>query len=137
VRKIRKHATWLDQPHFGSLLCAFGALFVRFVDLHAVEAEPVDDLGRPNAITDQLTRIAARLGQLAAQLGFSPSAERALRHDAALEAAHGKWLALANLKDERAAPVEEVVTPAPVASAPASEAAANGTPRMPGFTAPA
>jgi predicted transcriptional regulator len=130
VRKIRKHATWLDQPHFGSLLYAYGALFVRFVDLHAVEAEPIDDLGRPNAITDQLTRIAGRLGQLAAQLGLSPAAERALRHDAALEAAHRKWLAIAE--------DGEVVTPAPapVASAPTPAATANGTPRLPGFTSP-
>jgi hypothetical protein len=130
VRKIKKHATWLDAPHFSSLLYAYGVLFVRFVDLHAVQAEPVDDLGRPNAITDQLTRIAGRLGQLAAQLGLSPSAERALRHDAALEAAHSKWLALANWKDE------EVVTPSasPAATAPAP--ATNGTPQMPGFTAP-
>ena len=50
---------------------------------------------RHQAITDQLTRIAGRLGQLAAQLGLSPAAERALRHDAALEVSHRKWLALA------------------------------------------
>jgi len=70
------------------------------------------------------------LGQLAAQLGLSSAAERALRHDAALEVSHRKWLELA--KDA------EVVTPspAPAGSAP-SEAAANGTPRMPGFTSPA
>jgi hypothetical protein len=80
VRKIRKHAVWVDQAHFGSLLYAYGALFVRFVELRAVEAKLVDDLGRPDPITDQLTRIAGRLGQLAAQLGLSPSAERALRH---------------------------------------------------------
>jgi hypothetical protein len=127
VRKIRRPATWLDQPHF----YAYGALFVRFVDLHAVEAEPIDDLGRPNAITDQLTRIAGRLGQLAGQLGLSPAAERALRHNAAVEANHRQWIDLANAKDA------EVVTPpaAPTASAPAP-AAANGTHR-PGFTAPA
>jgi hypothetical protein len=47
VRKIGKNASWLDAPHFGSLLYAYGALFVRFVDLHGVGAEPVDDLGRP------------------------------------------------------------------------------------------
>jgi hypothetical protein len=131
VRKIRKHATWLDQPHFATLLYTYGALWVRFVDLNGVKAEPVDDLGRPNAITDQLTRIAGRLGQLAAQLGLSPAAERALRHDAAIEGQHRKWLELA--KDA------EVVTPSPSpapASAPAPEAAANGTHR-PGFTAPA
>jgi hypothetical protein len=87
---------------------------VRFVDLNAVKAEPIDDLGRPNAITDQLTRVAGRLGQLAAQLDLSPTAERALRHDAALEASHRKWLELA--KD-----AEVVPTPAPPASA-------NGTP---------
>ena len=46
VRKIKKHAAWLDQPHFASLLYAYGALFVRFVDLNAVKAEPIDDLGR-------------------------------------------------------------------------------------------
>ena len=74
VRKIRKHATWLEAPHFATLLYTYGALWVRFVDLRGVEAEPVDELGRPNAITDQLTRIAARLGQLAAQLGLSPAA---------------------------------------------------------------
>jgi hypothetical protein len=86
------------------------------VDLHGVGAEPVDDLGRPNAITDQLTRIAGRLGQLAAQLGLSPAAERALRHDAALEANNSKWVALANGKYD-----EEVVMPsaAPAGSAPA------------------
>ncbi len=128
VRKIKKHATWLDQPHFASLLYAYGALFVRFVDLHSVQAEPIDDLGRPNAITDQLTRIAGRLGQLAAQLGLSPSAELALRHDAATEASHRKWLDLADVK-------EELVTLARAASTP-EPAATNGTHR-PGFTAPA
>jgi hypothetical protein len=91
VRKIRKHAVWLDAPHFASLLYVYGALFVKFVDLHSAEKSesPVDDLGRPNANTDQLTRIAGRLGQLAAQLGLSPAAERALRHDAALEVMEG------------------------------------------------
>jgi hypothetical protein len=133
VRKIRKHAVWLDAPHFASLLYAYGVLFVRFVDLHAVQAEPVDDLGRPSATTDQLTRIAGRLGQLAAQLGLSPTAERALRHDAALEVSHGKWIDLADAKDAA------VVTPppAPAASSAPPEGAANGTPRMPGFTSPA
>ena len=130
VRKIRKHAVWLDAPHFASLLYAYGVLFVRFVDLHAVQAEPVDDLGRPSANTDQLVRIAGRLGQLAAQLGLSPSAERALRHDAALEVSHRKWLDLAR-------DAEVVPAPAAPASTPAPEAAANGTPRMPGFTSPA
>jgi hypothetical protein len=131
VRKIKKHAIWLDQPHFATLLYTYGALWVRFVDLNGVKAEPVDDLDRPSAITDQLARVAGRLGQLAAQLGLSPTAERALRHDAALEASHRKWLDLA--KDA------EVVTPSPApASAPApAEAAANGTTRMPGFTSPA
>src|SRR5216683_3354123 len=42
VRKIKKRAAWLDQPHFASLLYAYGALFVRFVDLNAVKAEPID-----------------------------------------------------------------------------------------------
>jgi hypothetical protein len=114
VRKIRKHAAWLDQPHFASLLYAYGALFVRFVDLNAVKAEPIDDQGRPNAITDQLTRVAGRLGQLAAQLDLSPTPERALRHDAALEASHRKWLELA--KDAEVVPT------------PAAPASANGTP---------
>ena len=145
MRRIKKHATWLDRPHFGSLLYAYGVLFVRFVDLHSVEAEPVDDLGRPNAITDQLTRIAARLGQLAAQLGLSPASEKALRHDAAIEASHSPWLWLANhaghqkcgnpkcaCKDDE----EDVVTPSPAPADSTPPAAANGTPRMPGFTAP-
>src|SRR5262245_4928898 len=100
IRRIRKHATWLDQPHFGPLLYAYGALWVRFVDLHIVKAEPTDELGKPDPITDQMTRIAGRLSQLAAQLGLSPVAERALKHDAAKEAAHAKWLRLA------AAPIE-------------------------------
>jgi hypothetical protein len=95
------------------LLYAYGALFVRFVDLNAVKAEPIDDLGRPNAITDQLTRVAGRFGQLAAQLGLSPTAERALRHDAALEASHRKWLELA--KDAEVVPT------------PAAPAVTNGT----------
>ena len=129
VRKIRKHAVWLGAPHFASLLYAYGVLFVRFVDLHGVGAEPVDDLGRPSANTDQLVRIAGRLGQLAAQLGLSPSAERALRHDAAIEGQHRKWLELA--KDA------EVVPPSPASATSAPpEAAANGTARMPGFTTP-
>jgi hypothetical protein len=41
---------------------------VRFVDLHMVKAEPVDYIGRPNPIADQLTRIAGRLSQLAGSL---------------------------------------------------------------------
>ena len=127
VRKIKKHAVWLDQPHFATMLYVYAALWVRFVDLHSVKAEPLDELGRPNLITDQLTRIAGRLGQLAAQLGLSPAAERALRHDAVIEASHRKWLELA--KDA------EVVPPsATPASAPAP--ATNGTHR-PGFTSPA
>ena len=134
VRKIRKHATWLDQPHFATLLYTYGALWVRFVDLNSVKAEPIDELGRPNAITDQLTRIAARLGQLAAQLGLSPAAERALRYDAARKVSESQWLALAN------ATPEEVKAAISSTSSPASApepAASNGTPRMPGFTAPA
>ena len=129
MRKIRKRATWLEPPHFASLLYVYGARWVRFVDLNSVKAEPVDDLGRPNAITDQLARIAGRLGQLAAQLGLSPTAERALRHDAVAEASNRKWLELA--KDA------EVVTPAPAPASSTPPAAANGTPQMPGFTAPA
>lgn len=46
VRKIRKHATCLDQPHFATLLYTYGAVWVRFVDLNSVKAEPVDELGR-------------------------------------------------------------------------------------------
>ena len=85
MRKIKRHAVWLDAPHFATLLYTHGALWVRFVDLNSVKAEPVNDLGRPNAITDdQLTHIAGRPRQLAAQLGLSPAAERALRDDAAL-----------------------------------------------------
>jgi hypothetical protein len=95
-------------------------------------AGPATFRGRPNAITDQLTRMAGRLGQLAAQLGLLPSAERALRHDAALEVSHRKWIALADAKDGEVVPAPA----APAASAP-PEAAANGTPRMPGFTSPA
>ena len=26
VRKVKKHAVWLDAPHFASLLCAYGVL---------------------------------------------------------------------------------------------------------------
>ena len=63
MRKIKRHAVWLDAPHFATLLYTHGALWVRFVDLNSVKTEPVDDLGRPNAITDdQLTRIAGRPG---------------------------------------------------------------------------
>jgi hypothetical protein len=104
VRKIKKHAVWLDAPHFATMLYVYAALWVRFVDLHSVKAEPLDELGRPNPITDQLTRIAARLGQHAAQLGLSPAAERALRHDAAIETSHRKWIDLANSKDEEVIP---------------------------------
>lgn len=88
MRKIRKNATWLDAPHFASLLYVYGALFVKFVDLPGADkAEPpVDDLGQPIANTDQLTRIAGRLGQLAAQLGLSPANEKALRQSAIIEA---------------------------------------------------
>jgi hypothetical protein len=103
---------------------------VRFVDLHSVKAEPLDELGRPNAITDQLTRIAGRLGQLVAQLGLSPSAERALKHDAALEAEYAKWRALPRMRKSRRPSLRQRGS----ASAPP---ATNGTPRMPGFTAPA
>ena len=128
VRKIKKHATWLDQPHFATLLYAYAILWVRLVNLHAANDDAVDELGRPHPVTDQLTRISGRLGQLAAQLGLSPTAERALRHDAALEASHRKWIALADAHDE-------IVTPAPAASAP-EPAATNGT-SIPGFTSPA
>ena len=124
MRKIRKHATWLDAPHFASLLYVYGALFVKFVDLPGADkAEPpVDDLGQPIANTDQLTRIAGRLGQLAAQLGLSPANEKALRQSAIIEAGHAKWLALANGKHD-----EEVV-PAPATPSSAPPPATNGTP---------
>ena len=83
---------------------------------------------RHQAITNQLTRITGRLGQLAAQFGLSPAAEHALRHDAALKVGHRKWLALAeNGGDLRPAPVPAASTPAP--------AATNGT-SIAGFTAP-
>jgi len=78
VRRIKKHATWLNRPHFATPLYTYGALWVRFVDLHSVKAEPVDELGRLNRIADQLTGIAARLAQLAGQLGLSAAAERAM-----------------------------------------------------------
>jgi hypothetical protein len=64
VQKIRKHATWLHQPHFATLLYTYCALWVRFVDLNSVKAEPVDDLGQPNAITG------IRRGQLGRNLVF-------------------------------------------------------------------
>ena len=28
VRKVKKHAVWLDAPHFASLLNAYGVLFM-------------------------------------------------------------------------------------------------------------
>jgi hypothetical protein len=74
--------------------------------------------GRPNRIADQLTRIAGRLAQWAGQLGLSPSAERALKHDAAVEAAHAKWLRIADAE-------AETVEPAP--AAPASTLTPEGT----------
>jgi hypothetical protein len=45
VRRIKKHATWLNRPHFATPLYTYGALWVRFVDLHSVKAEPIDELG--------------------------------------------------------------------------------------------
>jgi hypothetical protein len=56
-------------------------------------------------------RIAGRLSQLAAQLGLSPAAERALRHNAELEAAHARWLRMADddletVEPEPAAPAD-------------------------------
>ena len=57
---------------------------MRFVDLNSVKAEPVDNLGRPNAITDdQLTRIAGDPGNWPRSLACRqlPSARW---HDAAL-----------------------------------------------------
>lgn len=89
--------------------------------MHSVQTEPVDDLGG-QLIVDQLTRLAGRLGQLAGQLGLSPAAERALRHDAAIEVNHRKWLALADGKYD-----EEVIPPAAPASS-AQPRPANGTP---------
>ena len=118
MRKFKKRATWLDEPAFSSLLYVYGVLFVRFVDLHGVGAGPVDDLGRPSANTDQLNRISGRLGQLAQQLGLIPIVQRALRHDAALEANHRKWIELA--KDA------EVVTPSPAPTSTPPAAPANG-----------
>ena len=40
MRKIKRHAVWLDAPHFATLLYTYGALWVRFVDLNSVKAEP-------------------------------------------------------------------------------------------------
>ncbi len=130
MRKIRKHAAWLDQPHFATLLYTYGALWVRLVDLNSVKAEPVDDLGRPNAITDQLTAHRRPPRTTRAQVGLSPTAERALRHDVALEVSHRKWIAIADAKEEL------VTSSSPPASTP-DPATTNGTPLMPGFTSPA
>jgi hypothetical protein len=74
VRTIRKHATWLDAPHFASQLYAYGVLFVRFVDIRSVKAEPWTIWAGRTRSPIQLTRIAGRLGQLAAQPGLSTSA---------------------------------------------------------------
>jgi len=53
VRKIRKHATWLDQPHFATMLYVYAALWVRFVDLHSVKAEPwMNSAGRTPSPTN-------------------------------------------------------------------------------------
>jgi hypothetical protein len=68
----RKHATWLDQPHFATLLYTYAP-------------RPTERDYRPTHA-----------------LGLSPSAERALRRDAALEASHRKWLELA--KDAEVVP---------------------------------
>jgi hypothetical protein len=43
VRRIKRHAVWLDAPHFATPLYTYGALWVRFVELHSVKAEPVED----------------------------------------------------------------------------------------------
>jgi hypothetical protein len=98
-------------------------LWIRFENLHAANADALDDLGRPHAVNEALARISGKLSQLSRELGLSPVAEKALRLDAATQANHSMWLALANYKND-----EEVVpAPAPPVSAPAASAK-NGTP---------
>jgi hypothetical protein len=147
IARLRRDAPWLQAPRYGIQLRAYAILWIRFENLRAANGDALDELGKPHPVNDGLARLAGKLSQLGRELGLSPVAEKALHLDAAARDSHSKWLALANWKDE------EVVTPAPAASAPAPasapasaaapassappEGAANGTPRMPGFASPA
>jgi hypothetical protein len=87
-------------------------LWIRFENLHAANADALDDLGRPHAVNEAVARINGKLSQLSRELGLLPVAEKALRLDAATQANHSMWLALANYKND-----EEVVPARPRQSA--------------------
>ena len=101
--------------------------------------ELIDELGHAIPALETLQRLAKACASIGAQLGLAPATEYSMRRSIAADVSNSPWLMLANHKDERAAQVEEVVTPsaAPAASTPEPEPAANGTPRMRGFTSPA
>jgi hypothetical protein len=81
----------------------------------------LDELGHAVPALETLQRLEKACASIGAQLGLSPAAERALRYNAGVAAAHKRWTDLAD---------DEVVEPVPVGSsgaAPAPETA-NDTP---------
>jgi hypothetical protein len=129
IARLRRDAPWLQAPRYGILLRTYAIQWIRCENLHAANGDALDELGKSHPVNDALARIAGKLSQPSRELGLSPVAEKALHLDAAARASHSIWLALANAKEERAAQVEEVVTPAPAASTPPADT--NGTPQCP------
>jgi hypothetical protein len=81
----------------------------------------LDELGHAVPALETLQRLGKACASIGAQLGLSPAAERALRYNAGVAAAHKCWTDLADA---------EVVEPVPVGSSgavPAPETA-NDTP---------
>jgi|GEM_PF-3266749 len=132
IRWIKKSATFLDKPHYAPLLRIYAETVLDRATLRANVVERygsnyLDELGHAIPALETLQRLGKTCAAIGRELGLSPGAERALRHDAATEASHRKWLELA--KDA------EVVPPAPAPTSVPEPAATNGTHR-PGFTAP-
>jgi hypothetical protein len=141
VRWLKKDATFLDKPRYAPQLRIYAGLTLKYETLLANINDRygdnlLDELGHAIPALETLQRLAKACASIGAQLGLAPAAERAMRHGMSVNADHSKWLWLADYKDERAAQVEEVVTPSAAPASSAPPAAANGTPRMPGFTSP-
>lgn len=139
VRWLKKDATFLDKPRYAPMLRIYAGLTLKYETLLANINERygdnlLDELGHAIPALETLQRLAKTCASIGSQLGLAPAAEQAMRRSIAADVSNSPWLMLANMKRED----EEVVTPSPAPAASAPEpAAANGTPRMPGFTAPA
>ncbi len=70
ISRLRRDAPWLQAPRYGILLPTYSILWIRFENLHAANADALDDLGRPHAVNEAVARINGKLSQLSRELGL-------------------------------------------------------------------